>query len=49
MRWRGLLLALVFLVGGLSSSAKSGRVISEMGCMVPQPYAAGGNRSYPNL
>jgi hypothetical protein len=35
-----------FLVCGPSSSARSGGAISGMGCMVPQPFAAGGNRSY---
>jgi hypothetical protein len=32
-----------------SSSARSGGVISGTGCMVPQPFAAGGNRSYPEF
>jgi hypothetical protein len=27
----------------------SGGVISGMGCMVPQPFAAGGNWSYPKF
>jgi hypothetical protein len=35
-----------FFVGDPSSSARSGGVISDMGCMVFQPFAAGGNQSY---
>jgi hypothetical protein len=35
-----------FQVGGPSSSAWSGGVISGTGCRVPQPFAARGNRSY---
>jgi hypothetical protein len=35
-----------FLVRGPSPPARSGGVISDMGCMVLQPFAAGGNRSY---
>jgi hypothetical protein len=33
-------------VSGPSSSVRSGGVISSTGRMVPQPFAAGGNRSY---
>jgi hypothetical protein len=40
---------LLFLVGGPSSSARSGGAISSMGCVVPQPFAAGGNQSYLEL
>jgi hypothetical protein len=36
-------------VGGPSSSARSGGAISGTGCMVPQPFAARGNRSYPEF
>jgi hypothetical protein len=32
-----------FYVCGPSSSARSGRAISGTGCMVSQPFAAGGN------
>jgi hypothetical protein len=32
-----------------SSSAKSGEAISGIGCMVPQPFDARGNRSYPEF
>jgi hypothetical protein len=32
-----------------SSSTRSGRTISDMGCLVPQPFAAGENQSYPDL
>jgi hypothetical protein len=35
-----------FYVGGPSSSVRSGGVRSGMGCMVPQLFAAGGNRLY---
>jgi hypothetical protein len=35
-----------FLVGGRSYSAWSGGALSGMGCMVPQPFATRGNRSY---
>jgi hypothetical protein len=35
-----------FEVGGPSYSAWSGGAIYNMGCMVPQPFAAGGNQSY---
>jgi hypothetical protein len=35
-----------FQVGGPSSSAWSGGVISGMGCRVLQPFVARGNRSY---
>jgi hypothetical protein len=38
-----------FKVGGPSSSALSGGAISGMGCMVPQPFATGGSRSYPKF
>jgi hypothetical protein len=38
-----------FLVGSPSSSVRSGGAISDMGCMVPQPFAAGGNQSYPEF
>jgi hypothetical protein len=34
-----------FFVGGPSSLARSGEAISGMGCMIAQPFAAGGNRS----
>jgi hypothetical protein len=34
-------------VGGSSSSATSGRVISGIGCMIPQSFAVEGNKSYP--
>jgi hypothetical protein len=33
-----------FLVDGPSSSARSGRAISVMGYLVPQPFTDGGNR-----
>jgi hypothetical protein len=35
-----------FSVGDPSSLAWSGGALSGMGCMVPQPFAAGGNWSY---
>jgi hypothetical protein len=35
-----------FLVGGPSSSARSGEILSDTRCLEPQSYAAGGNRSY---
>jgi hypothetical protein len=35
-----------FLVGGPSSLARSGGTILDMRCMIFQPFAAGGNRSY---
>jgi hypothetical protein len=38
-----------FDFGGPSSSAWSGGAISDMGCMVPQLFAAGGNWSYPEF
>jgi hypothetical protein len=38
-----------FYLGDPSFSARSGGVISGMGCMVPQPFAAGGNRSHPKF
>jgi hypothetical protein len=46
-RWYGLLSDLdFFLVGGPSSSTRSGGAISDIGCMVPQPFAAGVNQLY---
>jgi hypothetical protein len=36
-----------FYVGGPSSSTRSSRTISCTGYLVPQPFATGGNRSYP--
>jgi hypothetical protein len=38
-----------FWVGRPASSARSGEAISSMGCMVPQPFAAGRNQSYTNF
>jgi hypothetical protein len=38
-----------FLVGDPSSSVRSGGAISNTGCMVPQPFVAGENRSYPEF
>jgi hypothetical protein len=38
-----------FLVGDPYSSAWSGGAISDTGCMVPQPFITGGNRSYPEF
>jgi hypothetical protein len=38
-----------FYVGGPSSSTRSGGVISNVRCMVPQPFAVGGNWSYPEF
>jgi hypothetical protein len=38
-----------FLVGGPSSLAMSCGAISGMGCMVPQPFVAKENRSYPKF
>jgi hypothetical protein len=38
-----------FWVGGPSSSARSGGAASSTRCMVPQPFAAGGNRPYLEL
>jgi hypothetical protein len=35
-----------FLVGGPSSLAKSGGVVSSTRCMVTQPFAANENRPY---
>jgi hypothetical protein len=37
-----------FYVGGPSSSAKSGGIMSGMRCMFPRSFATGGNRSYPD-
>jgi hypothetical protein len=34
-----------FFVDGPSSSARSGRAISVMGYLVPQPFTDGGNRA----
>jgi hypothetical protein len=36
-----------FYVGGPSSSARIGGAISDTGCMIPQPFTARQNRSYP--
>jgi hypothetical protein len=33
-----------FLVGGPSPSARSGEAISGTKCLVPQPFAIGGNQ-----
>jgi hypothetical protein len=38
-----------FEVGGPFSSARSGGAISGIGCMVPRPFAARGNQSYPEF
>jgi hypothetical protein len=38
-----------FYVATPSSSARSGGAISNTGCMVPQSFIVGGNRSYPDL
>jgi hypothetical protein len=38
-----------FKIGGPSSSARSGRTISGIGYLVPQPFATGGNRWYPDF
>jgi hypothetical protein len=38
-----------FQAGGPSSSARSGGVVSSMGCMVPQPFVDVGNYLYPDL
>jgi hypothetical protein len=38
-----------FWVGGPSFSARSGAAISGTECMVPQSFAARGNRSYPKF
>jgi hypothetical protein len=38
-----------FEVGGPSSSTRIGGAISDTWCMIPQPFAAGGNRSYPDF
>jgi hypothetical protein len=35
-----------FYVGGPASSARSGGTISGMGCLVPQSFPTGGNRTY---
>jgi hypothetical protein len=50
IRWRGEGVVCsrdwFFLVGGPSSSAWSSGSIPGTGCMVPQPFTIGGNRSY---
>jgi hypothetical protein len=38
-----------FQVGDPSSLARSGGVISGIGCMVPRSFAVEGNRSYPEF
>jgi hypothetical protein len=38
-----------FLIGGPSSSVRSGGVISGMGCMIFQPFADRGNWLYPEV
>jgi hypothetical protein len=38
-----------FLVSDPSSSARRGGNIPSTGCMVPQLFAAGGNKSYPDF
>jgi hypothetical protein len=32
-----------------SPSARSGGAVSNLGCVIPQPFAIGGNLSYPDL
>jgi hypothetical protein len=39
----GLLLSQFFLVGGHSSSIRSGGTIFVVGYLIPQPFTAGGN------
>jgi hypothetical protein len=40
---------LFFYVGGPCSSGRSGEATSDIGCIVPQPFATGRNRSYLNF
>jgi hypothetical protein len=38
-----------FYIGGPSFSARSGKVISDTRCMIPQPFVVGENRSYTEV
>jgi hypothetical protein len=38
-----------FYIGGSFFSARSGKVISDTRCMIPQSFAVGENRSYTEV